>query len=81
MEKPSENIIKPLPFSNELFEEIAQKYGTPVFVYDENGITNNARRINEAFSWSPNYVNFFAVKATPTPAILRIIENEKMGFD
>ena len=81
MEKPSENIIKPLPFSNELFEEIAQKYGTPVFVYDENGITNNAGRINEAFSWSPNYVNFFAVKATPTPAILRIIENEKMGFD
>jgi diaminopimelate decarboxylase len=73
--------IKPLPFPDALLEEIAQTYGTPVFIYDEAGIRNNAKRINEAFSWSKNYVNYFAVKATPTPAILRIIHDEKMGFD
>ncbi len=74
-------VIKPLPFPDELLEEVASTYGTPVFVYDESGIIKNAKQINEAFSWSPNYVNYFAVKATPTPAILRIIHDENMGFD
>lgn len=81
MKSASSNNIKPLPYSEVLLEEIANTYGTPVFIYDEAGIRENARRVIDAFSWSPNYRNFFAVKATPTPAILRIIHDEKMGFD
>ncbi|HSX23959.1 MAG TPA: hypothetical protein VLE74_02555 [Candidatus Saccharimonadales bacterium] len=75
------SVDKSLPFAPEVFHEIAEEYGTPIFVYDEAGIRNNARAVNQAFSWSPQYVNHFAVKATPTPGILRVIEQEGMGFD
>ena len=81
MNSPVNENIKPLPFPDDVLEEIAETYGTPLFIYDEAGIRKNARRVIDAFSWSPNYVNYFAVKATPTPAILRIIHEEKMGFD
>lgn len=74
-------VDKSLPFEAQVFEDIAQTYGTPVYVYDEAGIRANARQVNEAFAWSPDYVNYFAVKATPTPAILRVIHDEHMGFD
>ena len=72
---------KRLPFGKDLWDEIAQTYGTPLYVYDEAGICANARRLQEAFSWIPDYQNFFAVKATPTPAILRLIAGQGMGFD
>ena len=75
------SVDKTLPFSSELFHEVAEQYGTPVFVYDEAGIRSNAQAVNEAFSWSPAYTNFFAVKALPTPGILRVISDEGMGFD
>jgi diaminopimelate decarboxylase len=74
-------IDKTLPFSHELLEEIAEQYGTPVFVYNEEGIRHNAQRLLKAFSFNKDHKNFFAVKATPTPGILRIIHDEKMGFD
>lgn len=74
-------VNKELPFTHDQLHSIAEQYGTPVFVYDEVGISRNAQTLNRAFSWSPNYVNHFAVKATPTPGILRIIHQEGMGFD
>lgn len=73
--------VKRLPFEPEVFHEIAEQYGTPVFVYDEAGIRKNAQIVNKAFGWSPDFVNHFAVKATPTPGILRVIAAEGMGFD
>jgi diaminopimelate decarboxylase len=75
------SVDKSLPFSPEVFEEIAEEVGTPVYVYDEAGIRANAQEVNKAFSWNPDHINFFAVKATPTPAILRVIAEEGMGFD
>lgn len=76
---------KTLPFSQKVFEEIADTYGTPVFVYDEDGIRAQAQRLNRAFLWTQKHnqgqQNFFAVKATPTPAILRVLHDEGMGFD
>jgi diaminopimelate decarboxylase len=72
---------KPLPFAPDLLQEIAEEYGTPVFVYDDAGIRENARRVNAAYGWNRYYTNFFAVKATPTPGILRVIADEGMGFD
>ncbi len=70
-----------LPFERDVWEEIAETYGTPVFVYDEAGIRASAQEVNSAFSWNPYHINYFAVKATPTPEILRIVESEAMGFD
>ncbi len=70
------------PFaSREKFEEIAARYGTPIYVYDERGIRENARRLNRAFSWNPGYKEYFAVKATPTPKILKILKEEGCGVD
>ncbi len=72
---------RPLPLSPEVLHEIAETYGTPVFVYHGAGIQDSARQINQAFAWNPQHQNFFAVKAAPTPGTLRLIADEGMGFD
>lgn len=56
------------PFvTKEQLEEIARKYPTPFYLYDEKGIRENARRLNEAFAWNEGFKEYFAVKATPNP--------------
>ena len=61
--------------------KIAETYPTPYHLYDEKGIRENARRLKSAFSWNPGFKEFFAVKATPTPAILKILHEEGCGTD
>lgn len=58
-----------------------KKYPTPFYIYDEAGIINAAHSIQQAFSWSKGFKNYFAVKATPNPKILKILKSEGMGFD
>ncbi len=70
-----------LPFDAQIAEELAKEFGTPLHVYDEQGIRNQAHKLNKAFAWAKGYKNFFAVKATPTPAILKVLHQEGMGFD
>ena len=68
------------PFvTKEQLDAIAAQYPTPFHIYDEAGIRENARRLREAFSWNPGYREYFAVKATPTPAILKILKEEDCG--
>ncbi len=62
-------------------EEIAAQYPTPFHLYDEKGIRENARRLKAAFAWNPGYKEYFAVKATPNPAILKILREEGCGVD
>ncbi len=62
-------------------EEIIKQYPTPFHIYDEKGIRQNARALREAFSWNKGYREYFAVKATPTPAILKILHEEGCGLD
>jgi Diaminopimelate decarboxylase len=62
-------------------EEIVKKYPTPFHIYDEKGIRENARKMNAAFSWNKGFKEYFAVKATPTPAILKILHEEGCGTD
>jgi len=70
------------PFaSKEQLEAIAAQYPTPFHIYDEKGIRENARRLKAAFAWNPGYREYFAVKATPTPAILKILQEEGCGCD
>lgn len=61
--------------------EIAKTYPTPFHIYDEAGIRANVRRLREAFAWNPGFREYFAVKATPTPGILRILHEEGCGMD
>ena len=62
-------------------EEIIAKYPTPFHIYDEKGIRENARNLNKAFSWNKGYKEYFAVKATPNPYILKILQEEGCGVD
>ena len=62
-------------------EEICAKYPTPFHLYDEAGIRKNARDLYKAFSWNPGFKEYFAVKATPTPAILKVLHEEGCGMD
>jgi diaminopimelate decarboxylase len=70
-----------LPFNLERAKQLITDFGSPIHVYDEAGIRQTARLLNEKFSWATGYKNYFAVKATPTPAILKILHEEGMGFD
>lgn len=70
------------PFASQAqLEAIAAQYPTPFHIYDEKGIRENARRLKAAFSWNPGFREYFAVKATPTPAILKILHEEGCGCD
>ena len=62
-------------------EEIVQQYPTPFHIYDEKGIRENARLVRKAFSWNPGFKEYFAVKATPTPGILKVLQEEGCGTD
>lgn len=71
-----------IPFvTAEQLEEICLKYPTPFYLYDEKGIRENARRLHKAFSWNKGFKEYFAVKATPNPAILSILKQEGCGAD
>ena len=61
--------------------EIAKTYPTPFHIYDEKGIRENARRLKQAFSWNKGYKEFFAVKATPNPYLMKILREEGIGAD
>ena len=61
--------------------EIKKTYSTPFHIYDEKGIRATARALKAAFAWNPGFKEYFAVKATPTPAILKILREEGCGVD
>lgn len=73
---------KKIPFvTREQVAEIAAKYPTPFYLYDEKGIRETARRVNKAFSWNKGFKEYFAVKATPNPFLLQILKEEGCGAD
>ncbi len=65
----------------EQLQAITRQYPTPFHLYDEKGIPDTARALYKAFSWNPGYREFFAVKATPNPQILKILKEEGCGTD
>ena len=62
-------------------QEIVKTYPTPFHIYDEKGIRENARKVMKAFSWNKGFQEYFAVKATPNPTILKILREEGCGTD
>jgi diaminopimelate decarboxylase len=71
---------KTLPFTKQQIEQIAERHPTPFYLYDEAGIRASARALREAFAWA-DFKEFFAVKATPNPYILKILRAERLGAD
>ena len=74
--------MKKTPFITlEKAREIIHQIPTPFHLYDEAGIRANARTLKAAFAWNKGFREYFAVKATPNPYILRLLHEEGCGCD
>lgn len=61
--------------------EIIGYFGTPFHIFDEQGIQETGAGLKTAFREIPGFQEFFAVKALPTPAILKIMHKLGFGLD
>ena len=78
---PISMTTKPLPFTESQIREIQKSHPTPFYIYDEAAIRKNANRLTAAFSWCPGFKEYFAVKATPNPHLLKLLKQEGFGGD
>jgi len=70
------------PFiKRDALEKIVEEFPTPFHLYDEKGIREKARAVNKAFSWNKGFKQYFAVKATPNPYIMRVLQKLGVGAD
>lgn len=67
--------------SKEQLEQIVKQYPTPFHLYDEKAIRENILKLKKAFSWNKGFKEFFAIKATPNPFILKIFQDCGCGCD
>ncbi|CAM5182913.1 Diaminopimelate decarboxylase OS=Castellaniella defragrans OX=75697 GN=lysA PE=3 SV=1 [Castellaniella defragrans] len=64
-----------------MLPEVAACFGTPFHLYDEAGIRETGESLKQAFEAVPGFREYYAVKALPNPAILRIMQDMGFGFD
>ncbi len=69
------------PFSKETIDAIIATYPTPFYLYDEEELRANVNALQQAFAWNPGFKEYFAVKATPNPFILKILQQTGLGVD
>ena len=80
LQNPVREVFKYI--DDKLAEELAEKYGTPLQVYDEDLIRNNTRNFFKKMRNNlKNFQQFYAVKALPNPAILKILLDEGCYLD
>ena len=72
---------KKVPFTEGEIREIIKTYPTPFHIYDEEAIKANVRKLIKAFNWAKDFKEYFAVKATPNPYIMKILKAEGVGAD
>ena len=73
---------KPIPeHVRKAMPTIAEMFGTPMHIYDEDGIRATCRDFNSAFSWNRGFRNYDAVKAAPNPRLLEVEREEASGAD
>lgn len=71
-------------FSQRLYpnlRSIAEHFGTPFHLYDEQGIRDTGQQLQQAFAKVKGFREYYAVKALPNPSILRIMADLGFGFD
>ena len=74
------DFVKEFPLSKGELEKLTEQYPTPFHIYDEERIIRNLRELQEAFKWA-EFKEYFAVKALPNPAILKILKRQGAGAD
>ncbi len=63
-------------------EELAKKYGTPLYVISEDSIRDKCSEVKESFiNKYPNTMAFYASKAFLTLEMCKIIKDEGLGLD
>lgn len=60
--------------------ELAQKYGTPLYVYNESILRNRCRDLKNFVSY-PNFVVDYSAKANSNIAFLQIVKSEGLEVD
>ena len=73
-------MMKSFPLTDDQLKEVINKYPTPFHIYDERIIKENLRRLKNAFDWV-EFKEYFAVKATPNPKIVKIFADNGAGAD
>jgi diaminopimelate decarboxylase len=73
--------IKEFPVTFEELKQITKEFPTPFYLYDEKAIRENIRRLYKAFSWNTSFREYFVVKTTPNPFILKLFKEEGCGVD
>jgi diaminopimelate decarboxylase len=73
--------LKTHPFTQQQLEQVASRFPTPFHIYDERAIRQNAARLVKLFAWNPGFKEYFAVKATPNPFILKLLKTQGFGTD
>ncbi len=61
--------------------ELVKKYGTPLYVYDEEGIRTCCKHYKDAFSAYGDVLILYASKAFMTRAVCKIMKEECLGLD
>ncbi len=61
--------------------DLAEEFGTPLYVTDEQALRENYRRIHSAFNQQMDTRIMYACKANSNMAILRVLEQEGSGID
>lgn len=72
---------KKIPLNNVQLESLTERYPTPFYLYDEHAIRENAKKLQQAFSWNKGFKEYYAVKAAPNPYLLKILHAEGLGAD
>lgn len=73
--------IKAIPFTKEQIEKVIEQYPTPFHIYDEEAMLQNMREFISAFSWNKGFKQYFAVKATPNPFLMKSLKTLGVGAD
>ncbi len=64
-----------------ILPDIVSFFGTPFHIYDETGICETCDTLNALFRPVDRFKEYFAVKALPNPAIMKILHKKGFGFD
>ena len=64
-----------------MLPQLKEHFSTPFHIYDEVGIKQTCNELNSAFSKVKSFREYYAVKALPNPAILKIMAELGFGFD
>ncbi|HTL53100.1 MAG TPA: diaminopimelate decarboxylase [Planctomycetota bacterium] len=68
------------PAQRSLFLAAAKKFGTPLYLYDQQVIQDRCRRLQAAIPY-PKLKLLYAMKANSNPAIIKTIHGEGFGID